>query len=135
MKIVYGASKTEQTKLLIDYANNMVEKTNGHIVFITDTDECTYELRYQIRFFNTSDLGICGDEGFVGFINGMAVSNADNEYICIDGITGITGKNLAELKDLFLTMEKLEKDFDVEFVLTCDANKEDLPNFIVKFVQ
>ena len=60
--------------------------------------------------------------------------NLSLEYIYIDGIARITGKELAELSDIFGAMERLEKEYGVKFVLTCSAAKEDLPEFVLKYV-
>ena len=56
------------------------------------------------------------------------------EFSLLDGIARIANKPLSELGDIFSAMEKLEKDFGVNFVLTASASKEDLPEFILKYV-
>ena len=69
-----------------------------------------------------------------GFIKGIVAANGDNEYILLDGIARIAGKELCELETIFESMDKLEKDFGVKFVVTCSSAKEDLPEFILKYV-
>lgn len=134
MKIFYGPKGTGKTKAIIDSANQAADSAKGHVVFVTDTDKYSYDLKYQIRVLNTKDFDIQGADGFRGFLKGLVAANADNEYIYVDGIARITGKSLNELENIFGAMEKLEKDFGVNFVLTCSASKEDLPNFISKFI-
>ena len=63
-----------------------------------------------------------------------SVNNGDNEYIFIDGIARMTKTGLNELGDIFAAMEKLENDYGVKFVVTCSAAKEDLPDFVLKYV-
>lgn len=134
MKIFYGPKGTGKTKAIIDDANAAVEKAKGHVVFITDTNKYTYDLTYKIRLLDVTRFAIQGQDGFRGFVKGIVAANGDNEYIYIDGIARITGKPLSELENIFAAMEKLEKDFNVKFVLTCSAAKEDLPEFILKYV-
>ncbi len=134
MKIFYGPKGTGKTKAIIDCANATLETAKGHVVFITDTNRYTYDLKFQIRFLDVTQFAIQGMDGFRGFIKGIVAASGDNEYIYIDGIARITGKPLCELENVFTAMEKLEKDFGVKFVLTCSAAKEDLPEFVLKYI-
>lgn len=134
MKIFYGPKGSGKTKAIISDANAAVEHAKGHVVFITDTNKYTYDLTYKIRLLDVTQFAIQGQDGFRGFVKGIVAANGDNEFIYIDGITRITGKPLAELESIFTAMEKLENDFNVKFILTCSAAKEDLPEFVLKFV-
>lgn len=134
MKIIYGPKGTGKTKAIIDSANKTVEEAKGHVIFITDTNKYTYDLKYQIRLLDTTLFAIQGMDGFRGFLKGIVAANGDNEYIYVDGIARITGRSLNELENVFNAMEKLEKDFSVKFILTCSAAKEDLPDFVLKHV-
>lgn len=134
MKIVYGPKGTGKTKIVIDEANSVIESAKGHVVFITDTNRYMYDLKYQIRFINLTAFEILTEEALVGFIKGIVAANSDNEFIYIDGIARITKKELKELEAFFALIEKLEKEFSVSFVFTCSAAKEDLPEFLKKYV-
>lgn len=134
MKIIYGPKGTGKTKRIIDSANSAVDTAKGHVVFITDTNRYNLDLNYQIRLLDTTKFAVRGEDGFRGFIKGIVAANGDNEYIFIDGIARITGKTLNDSGDIFSAIEMLEKDFGVKFVLTCSASKEELPDFILKYV-
>ena len=134
MKIIYGPKGTGKTKAIIESANNTLDTAKGHVLFVTDTSRYTYDLSNKIRYLDVKGFDIVGEDGLRGFIKGLVAANGDNEYIYIDGIARITGKPLAELENIFVAMEKLEKDYGVKFVLTCSASKEDLPAFILKYV-
>ncbi len=135
MKIFYGPKGTGKTKAIIDFANKTIEEAKGHVIFITDTNRYTYDLKRPIRFLNTADFDVQGEDGLRGFIKGIVAANGDNEYVFIDGIARIAGKALGELGNIFGAMDKLENDYDVKFVLTCSAAKEDLPDFVLKYVE
>ncbi len=135
MKIIYGAKGTGKTKAIIDCANNTLESAKGHVVFITDTNRYTYDLKYQIRLLNTNNFEVKGIDALNGFIKGIVASSGDNEYIFIDGIARITDTALSSLEGVFASIEKLEKEFNVKFILTCSAAKEDLPDFVLKHVE
>ena len=134
MKIFYGPKGTGKTKAIIDYANATLDTAKGHIVFVTDTTRYNYDLKYQIRLLDAKKFDIKCESGLRGFLKGLVAANADNEYIFVDGIARIANKPLSELGDIFSAMEKLENDFGVNFVLTASASKEDLPEFVLKYV-
>ena len=134
MKIFYGPKGTGKTKAIIDYANESKTTAKGHVVYITDSDKYGFELKLPIRFLNTSDFNVTSEDEFRGFIKGIVASNGDNEYVFIDGVARICGKALSEINSIFDTMANLEKEFGVKFVLTCSGTKEELPDFILKYV-
>lgn len=135
MKIFYGPKGAGKTKAIIDSANEKIASAKGHVVFITDTDRYAFDLKHEIRLVNVEGFEIQGMDGFRGFLKGMVAANADNEYIYVDGIARICRKAVGELENIFSAMEKLEKDFGVNFVLTVSASKEDLPEFVLKYVE
>ena len=134
MKIFYGPKGIGKTKSIIDYANQITANAKGHVVYVTDTDKYGFELKLPIRFLNSADFGVNTEEELRGFIKGIVASNGDNEYVFIDGVARICGKPLSEIESIFVTMEMLEKQFGVKFVLTCSGNKQDLPEFTLKYV-
>lgn len=133
MKIIYGPKGTGKTKIIIDEANRIVSEAKGYVVFITDTNRYMYDLKYQVKFLDVTQFAIQGMDGLRGFIKGIVAASSDNEYIFLDGVARIAGRPLAEMENLFAAIEKLEKDFQVKFIITCSAAKEDLPDFIAKF--
>ena len=134
MKIFYGPKGTGKTKAIIAFANEAKATAKGHVVYITDSDKYGFELKLPIRFLNTSDFGVNTEEELRGFIKGIVAANGDNEYVFIDGIARISGKTLSEIGSIFGTMDALEKEFGVKFVLTCSGTKQELPDFILKYV-
>ena len=96
MKIFYGAKGSGKTKAVIDFANNAKTSAKGHVVFITDTDRYGFDLKLPIRFVNSAEFGVFTEDEVIGFIKGIVASNGDNEYILIDGLARICGKNLAD---------------------------------------
>lgn len=134
MKLVYGPKGTGKTKTVIGDANSVVETAKGHVVFITDTSRYTYDIKYQIRFIDITTYEILSEDAFAGFIKGIVAANSDNEYIYIDGISRMTDKSLAELQDFFAMIEKLEKEFSVNFIFTASCSKEEMPVFLKKYI-
>ena len=134
MKIFYGPKGTGKTKAIIDCANEAKNSAKGHVLFITDTDKYAFELKLPIRFLNTKDFNVASEEEFRGFIKGVVASNGDNEYVFVDGAARICNKSLSEIGSIYETMESLERQFGVKFVITCSGLKEELPDFVLKYV-
>lgn len=134
MKIIYGPKGTGKTKAIIECANNALDQAKGHVIFITDTKRYTHDIKYPIRFLDVTGFGVKCKDSLNGFIKGIVAANGDNEIILIDGIARIAGECLCALENVFASMEKLENDFGVKFVVTCSAAKEDLPEFVLKYV-
>ncbi len=132
MEIIYGPKGTGKTKQIIDRANGVLESAKGHAVFITDTTRYSYDLKYQIKVLDVKAFNVQGEESFNGFVKGIVAASGDNEYIFIDGIARICKKDLSELGGIFADIESLEKEYGVKFIITCSAQKEELPEFVAK---
>ena len=134
MKIIYGPKGTGKTQMAIDGANDALLTAKGNVLFVADTAKNSLSLKPQIKFIDASKFDIQGQEGFRGFLKGLVAANADNELIYIDSIKRITKKELSELNDIFVALEWIEANYDVEFILTCRGDKNSLPDFIVKHI-
>ena len=133
IKHVYGIKGTGKTKQLIDAANMNVQNAKGVSVFITDTKRYMYDLNRNIRFVDVKDWNITGEDALCGFVKGIAAGNSDYEYIYIDGIVRIAGKELKELAGIFYMLDKVSEENSITVTITCSASKEELPDFIAKY--
>ncbi len=133
IKLIYGPKGTGKTKQLIQTANAEVQNAKGLSVFITDTKRYIYDIRREVRFIDVKDWSIAGEDALCGFVKGIAACNYDNEYIYIDGIARITGKNLSELAGIFYMLDKISADNGIVITITCSCAKEELPDFVAKY--
>ena len=134
IKVIYGAKGTGKTKLLIDAANATVSEAKGHMIFITDSKRYMYDLEREVRFIDTSEYDIAGEAALCGFIKGVIAGNHDNEYVFIDGVVRIAGKPVQEMAAFFYMLEKVAKDSGVTITVSVSAEKEDLPDFVTKYL-
>lgn len=133
IKLVYGPKGTGKTKQLIDGANNDAQNAKGLSVFITDTKRYMYDLNRNIRFIDVKDWNVTGEDALCGFVKGIAACNSDHEYIYIDGIARIAGKELKDLAGIFYMLDKISEDNGITITITCSAAKDELPDFIKKY--
>ena len=134
IKVIYGAKGTGKTKMMIDAANETVKIAKGHMIFITDSERGMYDLEREIRFIDTSEYDIAGEAALCGFVKGVIAGNNDNEYVFIDGVVRIAGKPVQEMAAFFYMLDKVSKDSGVTITVSVSANKEDLPDFVTKYL-
>jgi len=134
IKIVYGPKGSGKTKEMINEANKLVLNAKGQIVFVTDTKRYMYDLQRDIRFIDSADYIIAGEEALCGFIKGVVASNSDNEDLFIDGVARIAGKPLKDLPAFFYMIDKLSEDNKVTIWISCSCEKADLPDFVAKYI-
>ncbi len=134
IKVIYGAKGTGKTKMMIDAANAAVNDAKGHMIFITDTKRYMYDLEREIRFIDVSEYDVAGEAALCGFVKGVIAGNHDNEYVYIDGIARIAGKPVSELASFFFMLDKVAKDSNLVVTVSVSAAKEDLPDFVTKYL-
>lgn len=134
IKVIYGAKGTGKTKMMIDAANETVKVAKGHMIFITDSKRGMYDLEREVRFIDISEYDIAGEAALCGFIKGVIAGNNDNEYVFIDGVVRIAGKPVQEMAAFFYMLDKVSKDNGVTITVSVSANKEELPDFVSKYL-
>ena len=133
IKIIPGAKPRGKTKNFIDAANKDAATAKGVLAFITDTKRYMYDLNRAVRFIDVTDYNIAGEDALCGFVKGIAAGNHDYEYIYIDGIARMAGKELSEMAGIFYMLEKLAADNNIVITITCSCPVESLPEFIAKY--
>lgn len=135
INIIYGAKGTGKTKKIIDCANNNVKNQKGDIVFLAATSRYRMEIQPQIRFINVLDIGVNSKDGLIGFVKGLTNGNYDIETIYIDGVYKMMCTNLDsnDTAEFFMAMDTLSAA-GMNFVITASCDKEQLPEFIAKYI-
>ncbi len=131
ISVIYGSKGTGKTKALIEKANNVVADSKGTVVYITDTREHMYDVKYQVRYIAAREYGIDTLPQLIGFIKGIIAGDHDIEYIFIDGAYRIARVDIADLKELFELMEDFD---DIHFNVTISSDYDALPEYIKKYV-
>ena len=134
IRVICGPKGYGKTKIIIDEANEAVKKADGHVVFITDTKRYMYDLVHDIRFIDTNDYSVTGEDAIRGFIKGIVACNSDTQYIFIDGIARMVGKPLSEMAAFFYMIEKLADQYNLNVVFTASCERTELPEFVAKYL-
>ncbi len=133
IKIICGPKGTGKTKQIIQSANDNAKNAKGVSVFITDTKRYMYDLDRAVRFIDVNDYNVAGEDALCGFVKGVAAANHDTEFVYIDGVARIAGKELKELAAIFYMLDKISNDSGMVVTVTCSCDKPELPDFIAKY--
>ena len=134
VRVIMGIKGTGKTKQMIDAANAAVATAKGHLIFITDTKRGMYDLEREVRFIDVSDFDVAGEAALCGFIKGVIAGNHDNEYVYIDGVMRIAGKNVNDLAGFFYMLDKVAEENGLTVTVSVSAAKEELPDFVKKYL-
>ena len=134
IKLIYGPKGTGKTKRLIADANENAKDAKGLSVFITDNKRCMYDIARNIRFIDVADWAVAGEDALCGFIKGVAACNSDHEYIYIDGIARISGKDVQDLAAMFYMLDKISGENDITIYVTFSCEESELPDFVKKYL-
>ncbi len=134
IKVICGSKGSGKTKRIIEAANDAVAVAKGHLIFITDTKRYMYDLKREIRFIDVTDYSVAGEDALCGFVKGAIAGGYDNEYIFLDGVARIAGKNIKDMAQLFYMLEKVATLRDLIITVTCSCTEEELPDFLKKYL-
>lgn len=137
IQVVLGKKGSGKTKRLIDQANDALKSEHGVVVFVDDDKRYMYDLRHEIRFVNASEFSL-GEhrsaDWFYGLLGGMLAVNFDISLIFVDAFAKlINNTDWNELEDLFLRLEALSTQHNVNLVLSVSGDPAVLPEFITRY--
>lgn len=128
IQIISGEKGKGKTKILIEKANTEVRVAKGSIVYLDKSNKHMYELSNKIRLENIRDYSIENQSEFIGFICGIVSGNHDLQSIYLDSFLKLAYINNNDLENVVTKLEKISKQFNVDFVLSVSLNEENLPD-------
>jgi len=134
VKFIVGEKGTGKTKIMIEMANEASKKSKGQIVYVDRDNNHIHSLERSLRFINAGEFQIDNLKAFYGFLCGIISQNYDIETIFIDGIKIISNAEDKCLQDFVLNLEKLNKEFQVDFVVSMSRNSDNVPDFLKAYI-
>ncbi|MCD6436133.1 MAG: hypothetical protein J7L15_07065 [Clostridiales bacterium] len=128
VRLIVGGKGTGKSKKIIDLANEQLETTSGHIIFIDDDMKHSYKINHGIRLLSVEDDSIRNVDGFYGYLCGAVSTDYDIETIYIDGLVKMVNLTFDEIPDYIEKIENLCENFDVSFIITLSYEEEELPD-------
>ena len=126
VKLLIGHKGSGKTKMLIDLANEAVEKSTGNVVVIEKGTKLTYDLTHKARLVDTDQYKIAGYDVLFGFISGICAGNYDVTDIFVDSTFKICSDDKEQLKDFVNMLNILSESAETTITLLISAGKEDV---------
>ncbi|MEG0379279.1 MAG: hypothetical protein RR614_12440 [Eubacterium sp.] len=135
IEFVYGAKGSGKTKKMIDMANAELETAKGYILFINDRDKYRATVDTQIRFVNSDDFAIKGEDELYGFVSGVIAGNYDVDVVYIDNLLRILdAQNPDDIEGILGKLDKVQKDQNIKFVLSLSCDEKNIPECVKKYL-
>ncbi len=135
IKFVYGAKGSGKTKKMIDMANAELETAKGNILFINDRDKYRATVDTKIRFVNSEDFDIKGEDELYGFISGVIAGNYDVDVVYIDNLLRILDADGPDdIAGILEKLEKIQKTQDLKFVLSLSCEESTVPECVKNYL-
>ncbi len=127
VKLLIGHKGTGKTKLMIEMANDEIERSNGSVIFINKNSRLMYDLKYRIRVVCMEDFEhITNSDEYIGFIYGIISSDHDIETIYIDSILKHADFTLGDLPEFLNRLKNISKNYGMDFVVSLSAEQEEM---------
>ena len=127
VKLLIGHKGTGKTKMMVEMANDEVERSHGSVIFINKNSRLMYDLKYRIRVVCMEDYEhITNSDEYIGFIYGIISSDHDIETIYIDSILKHADFSLGDLPEFLTRLTNISKNYGMDFVVSLSAEKEEM---------
>lgn len=127
VQLIVGNKGKGKTKQLLDKVNSEIKEISGNIVYLDKSTKHMYELNNKVRLIDVSQFLVENSSEFLGFVCGIISQDHDLQQMYFDSFLKIA---CLEGQDITATIEKLDKlskNFDVDFVLSVSMDESELP--------
>jgi len=134
VKLLVGHKGSGKTKIMVDMANDCLDKLNGSVVFINKNQRLMYDLNYRIRVVCMDDYAlITNTDEYIGFILGIISQDHDIETIYIDSIMKHADVTLEDLPQFIKRLADTSEKYGPDFVVSLSADSEELGEWVKDF--
>ena len=131
VKLMVGRKGSGKTKTMVDMANDLVQTSDGSVVFINKDHRLMYDLKYRIRVISMEDYKFVNNiDEYIGFVYGIISSDHDLEAIFIDSILKYSNIALSDVGEFLKKLSDISKDHEVDFYVSLSADSEELGDAI-----
>ncbi len=135
IQIIYGGKGSGKTKRIVEEANTLAKEAKGVVVYLDRTNHRMHDLDTSIRLVDASHYGLTTQSQVLAFVKGMLAANYDIELVFIDGLTRLLDCNISQLQEFYDGIDALSNEFGIKFVITASGTREELPEFISRYVK
>lgn len=134
IQVIAGEKGSGKTKKMVLLANDSVNESKGHIIYISNNSEVMYDLNSSIRLIDISHFPITNTDSFTGFIYGIISEDYDVECIHIDNLNSIIKDEEESIHGFISNVKKITENHGVKFVLGMKSSFARLDNMNIEYV-
>ncbi|MGN0132892.1 MAG: twitching motility protein PilT [Lachnospiraceae bacterium] len=130
VECIVGRKGKGKTKHLLEKVRIREAKSKGSIVYLDKSSQHIYELSNSVRLIDMTEYPIETKDTFIGFICGIISQDHDLEVLFLDSFLKISHCEPADLTAMIEHLKEISQKYNVDFVLSISADKEELPEEI-----
>lgn len=130
VQLIVGEKGKGKTKQLLDKVNTDIKNITGNIVYLDKSTKHMYELNNKVRLVDVSQYAIENSSEFLGFVSGIISQDHDLQQMYFDSFLKIACLEGQDITSTVEKLEKLSKNFGVDFILSVSLNESGLPESV-----
>lgn len=134
INLIYGGKGSGKTAAIVALANENSKTAKGFHIYIDKSKSRMHDLNHEVKLVDAKEYTINDAKEFIAFVKGMVAVNYDIEKIYIDNLCKIVTAELTELESIYVGLEEISALTGVDFVVTANAEKDELPGFLRKYI-
>ena len=127
VQLIVGKKGKGKTKQLLDKVNAAIKSADGNIVYLDKSTKHMFELNNKIRLIDVSAYPLKNSDEFIGFICGIISQDHDSQEMYLDSFLKIASLEDKDVSDSLKQLKKISNTFNVNFVISLSADKEEIP--------
>lgn len=127
VQLIVGKKGKGKTTQLLDKVNGEIKEISGNVVYLDKNAKHMYDLNNKVRLVDVSQFMIENTSEFLGFVSGVISQDHDLQQMYLDNFLKIACLDEQELEPAIDKLEKLSKNFEVDFILTISLDESELP--------
>ena len=127
VQLIVGKKGKGKTKQLLDRVNSQIKEISGNIVYLDKSTKHMYELNNKVRLVDVAQCMVENSGEFLGFVSGIISQDHDLQQMYFDSFLKIACLKDEDLVATIEKLEKLSKNFEVDFILSISLDEEELP--------
>ncbi len=130
VQLIVGVKGKGKTKVLLDKVNSQIQTVEGNVVYLDKSTKHLYELNNKVRLINVADYPIQNSDAFIGFVLGIISQDYDLQQMYLDSFLKIANLEGQDITETVQKLEKISKEFGVDFTLSVSLDGNDVPEAV-----
>lgn len=127
VQLIVGNKGKGKTTQLLEKVNSEIKEIAGNIVYLDKNTKHMYELNNKVRLIDVSQYMIESSSEFMGFVSGIISQDHDLQQMYFDNFLKIACLENQDIGSVMKKLEKLSKNFEVDFILSISMDESQLP--------